>query len=152
MISNHFFLDQEEVFLYADSLTFRVWDSWGPDLAVKTEAKKVFSNSVFSVSSVIFVPISFRSRPAFHLVFLFVIYVLKETFLLVLDLPHQNQFHVGISLPHLIPLFPDNFPIFLSNDQVTYWTLFCSMAASRHRHCNHPPASCALCSWSSSTL
>lgn len=35
-------------FLQTFSLASRVWDSWGLALAVKTEAKKPFSNSTFS--------------------------------------------------------------------------------------------------------
>lgn len=54
MISNLILLIQEKVFLVflsPDSFTFGYWNSWGLALAVRTEARKAFNNSSFSVSS-----------------------------------------------------------------------------------------------------
>jgi len=49
---------------------FRVWDSWGSVLAVKTEANKAFSKSTFLVSSINRALTSLSSGPTFSIVLL----------------------------------------------------------------------------------
>ena len=56
-------------FRQAPSLTSRAWDFWGLALALETEAKKAFSNSAFSASSVTRAPTSFGSGLTFSLGF-----------------------------------------------------------------------------------
>jgi len=70
--------DQWEVLLSPDSP--RIWGSQGAVLAVGTKAKKMFSNSTFSVSSITRALTSFSNRPTLCLAFPFAIDTLKEDF------------------------------------------------------------------------
>lgn len=80
MISNWYSSTKwKSSFLYIFSL---VRDSWGLALAVKTEAKKAFTNSAFSVSSVSRVPAPFSNRHRFSLNFLLLLMNLKKRFLM----------------------------------------------------------------------
>lgn len=66
MISNQILLDQRKFFLSPDSLSYPQGLGFlGPVLAVKAEAKKVFNNSTFSVSSYQRHPTSSRGETHF---------------------------------------------------------------------------------------
>lgn len=60
-------------------------------LTVKTEAKKPSSTLAFLVSFGISAPVTFTSGPTFSLNLPFVLHVIGESFLVVLDIPCQIQ-------------------------------------------------------------
>lgn len=60
-------------------------------LTVKTEAKKPSSTLAFLVSFGISTPVTFTSGPTFSLSLLFVLHVIGESLLVVLDIPCQMQ-------------------------------------------------------------
>lgn len=84
-------------FFQAFSLPSRVWDLQGLALAVKTEAKKAFSNSVFPMSFVARALTSFSRRFSAYLVFILLPMYLRELLLLSLSYPFIPWQHPCIS-------------------------------------------------------
>lgn len=68
------------------SLASGTWDSWRLVLLVRTEVKKVFSTSVFSLYQVTTSPLSLRRIPSFSLVFLLSLRYLQKPLLLMMSL------------------------------------------------------------------
>ena len=97
-------------FQQASSLTSRAWVSWGPALALKTEAKKTFSNCLLCILCVQDTHLV-QQQPHIVPSLPFAAAVLEEAFLLDCDIPCQIQFHVDLSLPRCIPACSGNIPV-----------------------------------------
>lgn len=84
-------------------------------MGVKIEAKKeALGTWAISLSWVTRSPVFFRRGLIFSLVFLFVIEVLVEAYLVVLDVSSQIQFRLGLRFSNLIHGSLDNVSIFLT--------------------------------------
>lgn len=100
MIFNLILLNQGKVFLSPETFPGILGQGFpGLALVVKTEAKKAFSISAFSASSVIRVSVLFSNGSTVSLIF-FITDAIEEAYLVALNIPSQESNDPGPSLSH----------------------------------------------------